>query len=124
MVAELGRRPPHPNLAERPLSLVFSSAEGVGGVSTTQEQAVPPPPPPPPAASEGFLPPPPLGELYLPPTGKELCPLLLAQLWGRSHLPILLPTLTLVGSNWVYVSDHFVQGRSTGKKGSGGNELT
>ncbi|XP_067573665.1 ABI gene family member 3 isoform X2 [Pseudorca crassidens] len=48
------------------------SAEGVGGVSTTQEQAVPPPPPPPPAASEGFLPPPPLGELYLPPTAPEL----------------------------------------------------
>ncbi|XP_029069017.1 ABI gene family member 3 isoform X3 [Monodon monoceros] len=48
------------------------SAEGVGGVSTTQEQAVPPPPPPPPAASEGFLPPPPLGELCLPPTAPEL----------------------------------------------------
>ncbi|XP_066878164.1 ABI gene family member 3 isoform X3 [Kogia breviceps] len=51
------------------------SAEGVGGVSTTQEQAVsppPPPPPPPPAASDGFLPPPPLGELCLPPTAPEL----------------------------------------------------
>ncbi|XP_024600243.1 ABI gene family member 3 [Neophocaena asiaeorientalis asiaeorientalis] len=48
------------------------SAEGVGGVSTTQEQAVPPPPPPPPAASEGFLSPPPLGKLCLPPTAPEL----------------------------------------------------
>eukprot|EP00069_Balaena_mysticetus_P010208 bmy_06742T0 len=64
--------PPWPRPAERPLSLVFSSAEGVGGVSTTQEQAVPPPPPPPPAASDGFLPPPPLGELCLPPPAPEL----------------------------------------------------
>ncbi|XP_059938149.1 ABI gene family member 3 isoform X2 [Mesoplodon densirostris] len=48
------------------------SAEGVGGVSTTQEQAVPPPPPPPPPASDGFLPPPPLGELCPPPTASLL----------------------------------------------------
>ncbi|KAM9045799.1 ABI gene family member 3 isoform 4-T4 [Megaptera novaeangliae] len=50
------------------------SAEGVGGVSTTQEQAVLPPPPPPPAACDGFLPPPPLGELCLPPPVVTLYP--------------------------------------------------
>ncbi|XP_032472826.1 ABI gene family member 3 isoform X3 [Phocoena sinus] len=84
--ATLGRAPRIPEPVQLPVVLdgklsaassasslaSAGSAEGVGGVSTTQEQAVPPPPPPPPAASEGFLSPPPLGKLCLPPTAPEL----------------------------------------------------
>ncbi|KAK2111724.1 hypothetical protein P7K49_011470 [Saguinus oedipus] len=64
-----------------PLSLVSSSAEGVGGASTTKRQAAPPAPPllnsldppPPPAVFEEFQRPPAL-ELSPPPPGKELHP--------------------------------------------------
>uniref|UniRef100_A0A8D0NGZ0 ABI gene family member 3 n=1 Tax=Sus scrofa TaxID=9823 RepID=A0A8D0NGZ0_PIG len=62
-----GRPPVKP---KPPPSLVFSSAEGVGGVSAVKGQAAPPPPPP--AASDVFLLPPPLEELSLPPPAPEL----------------------------------------------------
>uniref|UniRef100_F6WJU5 ABI gene family member 3 n=1 Tax=Callithrix jacchus TaxID=9483 RepID=F6WJU5_CALJA len=62
-----------------PLSLVSSSAEGVGGASTPKRQAAPPAPPllnsldppPPPAVFEEFQRPPPL-ELSPPPPDEEL----------------------------------------------------